>query len=159
MNRIKVAALALAAAAGLLAAPSAANAAVASPAESVYTVSSMTRCFADNLLAGCVSFKAYTTYSSSQVWINGTPSCSGQGFAGVPAAPVDITWCGVGGGNGTGFLNVGVNWNVPAWKANGLYERMDIVENGEGCTTVGSNKPIGDITTWYNASIICEAPA
>jgi hypothetical protein len=156
MKRTKMAALALVAAAGLLAVPSAANAAVATPAESVYTVSSMNRYFADNLLSGYVSFKAYSTYSSSQVWINGTVSCSGHGFSGVPAAPVDITWCGVGGGNGTGFLNIGVNWNVPAWKANGLYERMDIVKNGEGCTTFGSDNPIGNITYWYS-TISCEA--
>ena len=78
MNRIKVAALALAAAAGLLAAPSAANAGVTRAAESVYTVSSMTRCFVSghgSSYSECVSFKAYTTYSATQIWINGHVSC------------------------------------------------------------------------------------
>jgi hypothetical protein len=156
MKRIIMAALALAGAAGLLAAPAAANAAVAKPAESVYTESIVTRCFADHLLEGCVYFRAYSTYSATQVWINGSVYCKGEGFDGDPPAPADVTWCGVGGGNGTGFLNVGVNWNVPAWKANGLYERMDIVENGEGCTTFGSDEPIGDITYW-SLTKNCEA--
>jgi hypothetical protein len=152
MTRMKAAAVAVAAAAGLLAVPIAANAAVATPAESVYTKSSLTRCFADQIFDGCVYFQAYTTYSATQIWINGNVYCKGEGFNGDPAAPVDVTWCGVGGGNGTGFLNVGVDWNVPAWKASGLYERMDIVKNGEGCTTSGSDKPIGKITYWYTVN-------
>lgn len=160
MNRIKVAALALAAAAGLLAAPSAANAAVTRAAESVYTVSSMTRCFVSsngNSYSECVSFKAYTTYSATQIWINGHVSCgwSSSGYV----TPVDITWCGVGGGNGTGYLNVGVNWNVPDWDAYGLYERMNIVSGGEGCTTFGTNSVVGQINYWWNDSLVCEAPA
>jgi hypothetical protein len=149
MKRIRMAAMVLVAAGGLLAVPSAANAAVATPAESVYVKNYMTRCFADQIFAGCVYFQAYTTYSATQIWINGSVYCKGEGFDGDPAAPVDVTWCGVGGGNGTGFLNVGVNWNVPAWKASGLYERMDILKNGENCTSFGSSKPIGDITYWY----------
>jgi hypothetical protein len=160
MRKIKLVVVALAATAGLLATPTAAiaaSAASAASAESVYTKSIVTRCFADGLLAGCVYFRAYSTYSATQVWINGSVYCKGEGFDGNPPAPVDVTWCGVGGGNGTGFLNVGVNWNVPAWKANGLYERMNIVEGGEGCTTFGSDEPIGDITYWYLTKS-CEAP-
>jgi hypothetical protein len=151
MKRMKAAAVALAAAAGLLAVPIAANAAVAPPAESVYTKSSLTRCFADQIFDGCVYFQAYTTYSATQIWINGNVYCKGEGFDGDPAAPADVTWCGVGGGNGTGFLNIGVDWNVPAWDAYGLYERMDIVSGKGGCTSFGSDKPIGDITYWYTA--------
>ena len=149
MRKIKLVVVALAATAGLLATPAAAGVARAASAESVYTKSSLTRCFADQIFDGCVYLQAYTTYSATQIWINGSVYCKGEGFDGNPPAPVDVTWCGVGGGNGTGYLNIGVNWNVPAWQASGLYERMDIVKNGEGCTSFGSDKPIGDITYWY----------
>ena len=126
MRKIKLAAAVLAAVTGLLAAPLAANAASARPAESVYTLSSMTRAFSalepcpgdSNVYctdSGDVHFQVYSTYSASQIWINGKVSCKGQGYSGLPtAAPVDITWCGVGGGNGTAVLNVGVNWERPS---------------------------------------------
>jgi hypothetical protein len=161
MRKIKLVAMALAAAAGLLATPAAASAARAASAESVYVKNYMTRCFADQLLVGCVYFQAYATYSATQVWINGSVYCEGEGFDGNPPAPVDVTWCGVGGGNGTGFLNVGVNWNVPAWDANGLYERMDIVSGGEGCTSFGTGSDVGKITYWYTKDKvpICDVPA
>ena len=159
MGKIMSAAAILAVIVGLVTAPSAANSAVTRAAESVYTTSSMQRCFTDGDIllpaTGCVYFKAYTTYSSTQVWINGKVSCSRSG----DSPPVDITWCGVGGGNGTGYLNIGVNWNVPGWQANNLYERMNIVEGGEGCTTFGTDSRVGQIYSWSNGSLTCEAPA
>jgi hypothetical protein len=148
MSRIKSAAVILAAVAGLLAASGAAGAASAAPAASVYTTSSMTRCFDTQ----CVHFQAYTTYSASQIWINGHVTCGGSIIA-------NITWCGVGGGNGTAYLNIGLNWNVPAWDAYGLYERMNIVSGGGGCTTYGTNSDVGIINTWSNENLVCEAPA
>jgi hypothetical protein len=173
MRKIKLAAAVLAAVAGLLAGPVAANAASAGSAESVYTLSSMTRAFGalepcngdSNVLctySGDVHFQVYSTYSASQIWINGKVSCKGQGYDGNPRAadgPVDITWCGVGGGNGTAVLNVGVNWNVPAWAADGLYERMDLLAGGGGCTTWGTNSVYGYIAFWSNWELSCEAPA
>jgi hypothetical protein len=155
MRRIKSAAVVAAAAAGLLAAPGAAGASSTRAAESVYTTSSMARCFTAIINAECVNFQAYTTYSASQIWINGHVACS---WSGGPY-PVDITWCGVGGGNGTAYLNIGVNWNVPAANASGLYERMNIVAGGQGCTTFGTNSTVGDVGDWWNGSLVCEAPA
>jgi hypothetical protein len=156
MSRIRSAAAVLVVAAGLLAGPGAAIAASAKPAESVYTTSSMTRCFERGGLSnpGCVHFQAYSTYSANQIWINGHVSCSWSGDV-----PSDITWCGVGGGNGTAYLNIGLNWNVPDWGASGLYERMNIVAGGRGCTTSGTNSKVGEIGTWYNESLVCEASA
>jgi opacity protein-like surface antigen len=157
MSKLKSAAAILAMVAAAVAAPSAAMAASAKPAESVYTSSSMTRCFERNDLSNpdCVHFQAYSTYSATQIWINGHVSCSWSGTD----STVDITWCGVGGGNGTAYLNIGLNWNVPDWDASGLYERMNIVSGGEGCATFGTNSKVGQITTWYNKSLVCEAPA
>jgi hypothetical protein len=155
MSKIRSAAAILAVAAGLLAAPTAAMAASVRPAESVYTFSSMTRCFENKTLAyGCVYFQAYSTYSASQIWINGHVSCSWSGDV-----PSDITWCGVGGGNGTAYLDIGLNWNVPDWGASGLYQRMNIISGGRGCTTSGTNSNAGQIDDWWNRSLICEASA
>jgi hypothetical protein len=173
MRMVKLAAAVLAVVAGLLAAPGAATAATAASAESVYTLSSMTRAFTalepcngDSTAlcsdSGDVHFQVYSTYSASQIWINGKVSCSGQGYGGLPRAadgPVHITWCGVGGGNGTAVLNVGVNWNVPAWAADGLYERMDLLAGGGGCTTWGTNSSYGYIAFWDTWELSCEKAA
>jgi hypothetical protein len=155
MKRIKSAAVALGVAAGLLAVPSAAASASIRPAESVYTLTTMNRCFADQIYAECVKFYANTTYSSTQIWINGIVHCS---WSSGSYATVNITWCGVGGGNGTAYLNIGANWNVPSWDANGLYERVDIIANDGNCTQAGNKLPIGDITYWYS-QLNCEAAA
>jgi hypothetical protein len=153
MNKIKSAVAVLAAIAGLLAAPSAASAA-AKPAESVYTTSSIDRCFqVGNGDFACVDLQAYSTYSATQIWINGQVNCAGQGPS------IQITWCGVGGGNGTAVLNIGVNWNDPNFDAYNLYERMDILAAGGGCTTWGTNEPWGLILWWFNDSLTCEASA
>ena len=152
MKRIKLAAMALGLAAGLAAAPSVAATASVRPAESVYTVTTVNRCFSDQIYSECVYFQAHTTYSSTQIWINGNVSCHWSGSY----TAVDITWCGLGGGNGTGYLNEGVNWNVPGWNANGLYARMNIVSNGGGCVEYGNDSKIGSITYWYNGTYQCE---
>ena len=110
MRKIELAAAVLAAVTGLLAAPVAANAASARPAESVYTLSSMTRAFSalepcpgdSNVYctdSGDVHFQVYSTDSAWQM-DQRQVSCKGQGYDGLPSAadgPVDITWCGVGG--------------------------------------------------------------
>jgi hypothetical protein len=157
MCKIKSAAAVLALAAGLLAAPSAASAASARPAESVYTLSGLDRYAADNdgVDWAAVSLSAYSTYSATQIWINGHVSCTWWS-TGVEE---DITWCGVGGGNGTATLNIGINWEIPAWNAYNLYERMDILAAGGGCTTWGTNSPVGSIYNWANDNLECEGPA
>jgi hypothetical protein len=81
-----------------------------------------------------------------------------RGSAGSNTA-VHITWCGAGGGNGTAVLNVGVNWNVPDWGVSGLYERMDLLAAGGGCTTWGTNSFAGSIALWDNWELVCEAGA
>src|ERR1700678_2707145 len=162
MRKVKLAAAILAAVTGLLAAPGVASAASVKPAESVYTTSSLTREFLafepclQNVctLDGQVHFQVYSTYSASQIWINGHVSCSGDG-----AVPVTVTWCGVGGGNGTSVLNVGVNWQVLEWDAGGLYERMDLLAGHGGCTTWGTNGTVGLIYSWSNEDLVCEAGA
>jgi hypothetical protein len=154
MGKIRSAAAVLAVVAGLLAAPSAALAASAAPAESMYTTSSIDRCFQEfNGDFACVDLQAYSTYSASQIWINGHVNCQGQGPS------IQITWCGVGGGNGTAALNIGVNWNDINFGAYYMYERMDILAGHGGCTTWGTNKPVGLILWWFNDSLTCEAAA
>jgi hypothetical protein len=160
MSKIKlaVATLAtaiLAAATGLMAAPGIANA-------STYSTSNMTRAMNNTFYQneGVVSewdtvhFQVYSTYTASQIWINGHVTCGGGG-----AVPVSITWCGVGGGNGTAVLNVGLNWDVPSWDAYGLYERMNLLANHGGCTTKGTNSDVGEIDAWANWALTCEAGA
>jgi hypothetical protein len=158
MSRIKLAAAMLVVAAGLLAAPGAASAVSTRPAESVYTHSDIDRCMLVNNGYGetCVVLGAYSTYSASQIWINGHVSCS---WYTNTAANLEITWCGVGGGNGTAVLNIGVNWQVSNFKAYGLYERMNILAGHGGCSTSGTNRAVGDIYAWANASLQCEAAA
>jgi hypothetical protein len=160
MRKIKLAAAVLAAITGLLAAPGAAGAATVRPDAGVYTASSVTRAFYTHYTpcsqglcnqSGWVHFQLHTTYTASQIWINGSVSCS----KGAPVT-VNITWCGVGGGNGTADLNVGLNWNVPAWSASGLYERMDVFADDVGCSVGGTNWEVGEIGSWANTELSCE---
>jgi hypothetical protein len=158
MRKTKLAAAALTAFAGLLAAPGAANATIAKP-EYVNTTSSMSRYFAAFEECGAnvctltdwVHFQVYSTYSASQIWVNGTPKCTSGG-----AVPVTTTWCGVGGGNGTAVLNVGIDWQVLDWDAGGLYARMDLLADGQGCTTQGTNSDVGLIYAWATHDLDCE---
>jgi hypothetical protein len=171
MSKIKLAAAIMAMSSGLLAVPGVASAASIRPAESVYTTSYIERAFdrtdpnapATTEVAG-VYLQAYSTYSATQIWVNGHVACWGETIWSTPfnppvPSPSQITWCGVGGGNGTAVLNIGVNWNVPSWNAYNLYERMDILANGGGCTTWGTNSPAGDIFKWGSYHYGCEASA
>ena len=105
MRKIKLAMAAAAVAAGLLAPTLAAGAANAS----TYTYSHIYRCVFDgdkyNQSSACFILAAYSTYTQTQVWINGPVYCT------PTEGIVNITWCGVGGGNGTGVLNIGDDFN------------------------------------------------
>jgi hypothetical protein len=130
MRKIKSVAVALVAAAGLLAAPSAANAASIRPAESVYTLTGVGIC-AFSGGTGCadanVSLYVYTTYSYSQIWINGNVDCA-HGGAWV------ITWCS-NTNNGQSYINLGMNWMGSIGIPSGSYAwwRVNIFANGAGC--------------------------
>jgi hypothetical protein len=149
MSRNKLAGAILAVLSGvlLLAIPATANA-------STYTESYLNRCATvkGSSAHDCYQLGAYSTYSSTQIWINGNVDC--RALSGT----VTFTWCGVGGGNGTGDLNIGGNFNIPG-VTGGLYERMDIFANGRGCKTSGSNADTHGVTNWWNytANPICES--
>jgi hypothetical protein len=172
MRKIKLAVAAAAVAAGVLApilVTGTANAAT------TYSVSYINRCatVSGSQNKDCFHLGAYATYSQSQVWINGSVFCN------VYSGNVTKTWCGVGGGNGTGALNIGVNFNMSGVK--GLYERMNILAGGNvayggdgpGCSTWGSNssKIQGYNIHWWNddygpyvppltdaGAVVCEYP-
>jgi hypothetical protein len=77
---------------------------------------------------GYTTFGAYSTYTSTQIWINGSVKCSATpGWAAV-------SWCGVGGGNGTAELNIGDNLKARNWTA---YNRINIYANAAGCYVWG----------------------
>jgi hypothetical protein len=145
-NKLAAAILAVFTGALLFAVPAAANA-------STYTESYINRC-ATVKSSGtnqCFQLGAYSTYTSTQIWVNGNVDCRSL------SGSVDFTWCGVGGGNGTGVLNIGGNFNMPG--VSGLYERMDIKADGKGCSTSGSNSDTGGVTNWWNyyGNPICES--
>jgi len=78
--------------------------------------------------SGYTTFGTYSTYTSTQIWINGKVQCSATpGFAAV-------SWCGVGGGNGTAHLNIGDNLEARNWTA---YNRANLYANGAGCYVWG----------------------
>jgi hypothetical protein len=152
MRKIKLAVAVAAVAAGVLAPSLAAGTANAS----TYTISYIDRCAelarTPNVY-DCFKLGAYSTYTQPQIWINGSVIC--RPYSGS----VTITWCGVGGGNGTGALNIGDNFNFPGVK--GLYERMDMFAGGAGCETWGSNSDTNGIDFWFNVvnTPVCEQPA
>ena len=145
-NKLAGAVLAVLTPALLLAAPAAAHA-------NTYTESYINRCATVTSTGTnqCFQLGAFSTYSSTQIWINGSVDCRQL------SGSVTVTWCGVGGGNGTADLNIGINFNLPG--ASGLYERMDILSNGRGCKTNGSNTDTKVITNWWNytGNPICES--
>jgi hypothetical protein len=156
MWKIKSAVAAVAVSAGMLApllGTSTAN------AESVYTVSYINRCMdvkANNLIPPtfrdyCYHLGAYSTYSQTQIWVNGQVSCYNYNLnsGGDVNGRTNITWCGVGGGNGTGTLNIGANVTYSGIKGS-YYERMNIYSGGAGCSTWGSNSAVNGIWTWWN---------
>jgi hypothetical protein len=114
-----------------------------------YTHSEIFRCAIYGGDDHCFGLEANTTNSSSQIWINGHVTCYPQ------QGNIIFTWCGVGGGNGTGTLNIGGNFTIGGL-VTGLYERMNIPANGFGCTTWGSNSNTNGITGWYNEKVICK---
>jgi hypothetical protein len=161
-SAVAAAAVAVAVAAGMLASPLAAGTANAA---TTYTVSYIQRCATVSGSANkdCLKMGAYSTYSQTQVWINGTVFCSPY------SGSVNIGWHGVGGGNGTGALNIGCNFTFSG--VGGLYERMNIYAGGSGCSTWGSNSDTNGITRWWNDTdnepspwpygigVECELPA
>lgn len=147
MTKIKLAVAAAAVAAGLLAPALAAGTANAS----TYTLSYIDRCAQVEQL-DCFQLGAYSTYSQTQIWINGNVICHPY------HGKVNITWCGVGGGNGTGALNIGGNFTFPG-ATGSYYERMDMFAGGAGCETWGSNSPGNGISFWGNDGTGCEQPA
>ena len=153
MRKIKSALAVAAVAAGMLASS---LAAAGTANASTYTISYINRCAeltnAPNVF-DCFQLGAHSTYSQSQIWINGTVFCKPY------SGSVKITWCGVGGGNGTGALNIGANFNFPG--VTGLYERMDMFAGGAGCETWGSNSATHGIIFWFNSpnNPVCEQPA
>src|SRR5690349_23444104 len=94
MRKSKWVLVALAVIVGVLATPGIASA-------NVYTSSAIERCIGSNP-TNCVYLQAYSTYSPSQIWINGHVFCSGTQY-------VQITWCS-NTNNGQSYLNIGVNF-------------------------------------------------
>jgi hypothetical protein len=143
MRKIKslMAAAAVAAAVCVLMAPLTASSASAasSPAasgESDYTLSWIGFCYyvsEEGCAIGNVSLNVTTTYSYSQIWINGHVYCThGGGWV--------ITWCS-NTNNGDSYINVGMNWtgSITSGFENGetSWERMNILANGAGCNPWG----------------------
>jgi hypothetical protein len=88
---------------------------------------------------GYSTFGTYSTYTATQIWINGSVQCSATpGWAAV-------SWCGVGGGNGTAELNIGDNLKGRNWTA---YNRVNIYANAAGCYVWGGSSNYGS----YDAS-------
>jgi hypothetical protein len=149
MRKIKSAFAALAVIAGVLGIPGTAS------AESVYTTSAVERCIG-SYPANCVYLQAYSTYSRSQIWINGIVTCSGTQY-------VIVTWC-KNTNNGQSYLNIGVNFTILPHSGGGntptgsFYYRMNIYANGNGCYSWGSNADVNG-NRWYQALYQCEAPA
>jgi hypothetical protein len=152
MWKIKLAVAAAAVAAGMLAPILVAGTANAS----TYTYSEIGRYAIvgphDNEHTDGFQLWAYSTYSQTQVWINGSVFCS------PTAGSVNIGWHGVGGGNGTGALNIGCNFTFSGIKGS-YYERMNIYAGGAGCSTWGSNADGNGVDLWENEGVVCEAPA
>jgi hypothetical protein len=147
VRKIKWVVAVAAVAAGMLASLLAAGTANASQ----YTFSGIDRCATVHLdgVAQCFELGAYSTYTQTQVWINGSVICNRY------SGSLGITWCGVGGGNGTGALNIGDNFTLPD-ATGSYYERMDIFAGGNtfyggdgpGCDTWGSDSDTNGVTSW-----------
>jgi hypothetical protein len=114
---------------------------------STYSHSEIYRCAIYEENDVCFGLEVYTTNTSTQIWKNGSVTCYPQ------QGNIKFTWCGVGEGNGTGTLNIGVNFDIGG--VTGLYERMNIPASG-GCTTWGSNSNVDGIQDWYNEVVQCK---
>jgi hypothetical protein len=145
MRRTKTVVAAAAVAVGVLASPLAAGTAhAASESTTTYTWTGIGRCAQVGNAHDCFEMSAYQTFSRTQIWINGTVSCTPYGNGG----DIQIVWCGVGGGNGTGSLNIGANFHASGIR--GLYLREDIFAGFEGCHQYGSNADTAGITNWWD---------
>lgn len=92
---------------------------------------------------GYSTLGAYSTYTGTQIWINGSVHCSATpGWAAV-------SWCGVGGGNGTATLNIGDNLAARNWTA---YDRVNIYANAAGCYGWGGSSNGGSYTASWRAN-------
>jgi hypothetical protein len=150
MRNIKWAVAVAAMVAGLLAS-SLAAAGVANAG--TYSISGIDRCASVGSFGTprCFELGAYDTFTQNQVWINGNVWCHGY------TAGMGIGWHGVGGGNGTGALNIGCNFTM-ADANGGFYERMDLFAGGStdfggdgpGCHAWGSNSPGNGVNHWWN---------
>jgi len=88
----------------------------------------------------CVSISTHATYTSNQIWINGSMVCS------WPSGFVTDDWCGFGG-NGTSTLDLQMNWHsiygnsywfrfdIPAGSAKNCYTRGNISGIIDECKT------------------------
>lgn len=149
MRKIKFLLAAAAVAAGLLMAPMAASPASAA---SDYTLSWVGLCYyggAEGCAIGNVSLTVTTTYSYSQIWINGKVYCThGGGWV--------YTWCS-NTNNGKSYLNVGMNWTGSTQSGfnNGetSWWRMNILANDAGC-----NPWHGYATSTVTNDFGCEQP-
>jgi hypothetical protein len=153
MRKIRSAIAAAGVAAGVL--PSILAAGTAS-ASTTYTLSYVDRCASvgsDTTYPDCFQLGAYSNKTNSQISISGQVIC--HPFSGK----VNISWCGVGGGNGTGTLNIGDNFTFPG-ATGSYYERMDLYAGPDPvCKSWGSNANGNGITHWWISQSGCEAPA
>jgi hypothetical protein len=133
MRKIKSVVAALAATVGILAlspiaasATSATSATSTQPLESVYTYSLFEVSLPGTSLSAY--FYLYTTFSQTQIWINGKVTC--------PTTPGWVTsWCS-NTNNGKAYINAGQNLTNPhgSW-----YQRANIYANYSGCSWWGSS--------------------
>ncbi|MDQ2875710.1 MAG: hypothetical protein M3Y33_13325 [Actinomycetota bacterium] len=87
---------------------------------------------------GYSTLGTYSTYTSTQIWINGSVRCS------ATPAWAAVSWCGVGGGNGTAELNIGDNLKARNWTA---YDRVNIYANAAGCYAWGGSSNVSGTST------------
>jgi len=116
----------------------------AAPPQKVYT-RTIFESYAVNAAgeAGSSMIGAYSTYSPTQIWINGQVQCNAtEGWAAV-------SWCGVGGGNGTAKLNIGDNLKGRNWTA---YNRVNLYANAAGCYTWGGSSNGGTADSSWPAN-------
>lgn len=92
---------------------------------------------------GYATFGTMSTYTSTQIWINGTVHCS------ATESWAAVSWCGVGGGNGTAHLNIGVNLESRNWTA---YARANLYANAAGCYVWGGSSNGGSFTASWGAN-------
>jgi hypothetical protein len=153
MKKIKSAVAVAALTAGAIASPLAVGIANAS----VYSLSYIDRCVwiggGQAATNDCFQLGAYSTRTNSQIWINGKVWCH------TYHGNVNFSWCGVGGGNGTGTLNIGDNFTFPH-ATGSYYERMNLFAGpDQKCDSWGSNSDVNGITTWYTDASGCEGSA